>query len=231
MKKILTIAVLDDTSNLNCEFEEVEIIQADDKQLKKCKSKYAVLLKDGFTYNDLRSLLDRATDSSADIISFNGGCLFKASAIKHTDIGTDIFNLNIANVLNCRSIERTSLNPFKLAEDGIDCSADAFGKLKSALQEYKAAKTKVPVDVYSYARDIICERLSLFYKSYMLAIRKGADSQALVEFDKDIKTFDMVLYKVFENRFNHDELEKLRAKSFKISFFTAIKYKKELKTK
>ena len=63
----------------------------------------------------------------------------------------------------------------------------------------------------------------------MLAIKKGADYNLLTEFDRQIKASDMVLYKVFENRFNHDELEKLRLKNFKISFITAIKYKNQLK--
>ncbi|MCH5147718.1 MAG: hypothetical protein J1F61_07020, partial [Clostridiales bacterium] len=66
---------------------------------------------------------------------------------------------------------------------------------------------------------------------YMLAMRMGADKNKLVEFDRDLKASDMVLYKVFENRFDHSSLEKLRAKNFKISFITANKYKRELKLK
>ncbi|MCH5148558.1 MAG: hypothetical protein J1G05_04245 [Clostridiales bacterium] len=228
MKKVLTIAVRGDVSNLNSEFEEVEIIQADDAKLKKCKSKYTVFLNGGFTYGDLRALLEKAESASADILAFEGGCLLKTSLVKYPDSGTDIFSLQISSILNCKSIERTSLAPFKLS-DVIDCDSGALERLKSVVKEYAAAKTKVPVEVYSYARNLICERLVLVYKSYMLAIRNGADCSLLVEFDRDIKAYDMVLYKVFGNRFNHVELEKLRAKSFKISFITAIKYKKELK--
>lgn len=231
MRKVLTIAVWGDCSNLNPTSEDTEIVPATDASLKKCKSKYTVFLKSGFTYNDFRPLLDRAESASADIISFEGGCLFRTSAIKHPDTKTDIFNLQIACILNCKSLEKTSFTPFKLAEDEMDCSENAFEKLKSTLNDYAAAKTKVSVEVYSFARDLICERLVLFYKCYMLAMRMGADNNLLVEFDKQIKSSDMVLYKVFENRFNHVELEKLRAKNFKISFITAIKYKRELKIK
>lgn len=230
MKKVLTVAVFGDTSNLNPELEEVEIIRADDAQLKKCKSKYTVFLNSGFTYCDLPPLLDSAESASADILAFEGGCLFKTSQIKQPDTNTDIFSLQINCILNCKSIERTLLAPFTLAEV-IDCDSGAFERLKNTVKEYTSAKTKVPVEVYSYARDLICERLVSVFKSYMLAIRNGADNNLLVEFDKEIKSYDMVLYKVFENRFNHAELEKLRAKNFKISFITAIKYKKELKIK
>ena len=228
MKNILTIAVFGDISDLNATFDDTEIISASDTRLKKCKSKYTVFLKSGFTYNDLRPLLDRAESSSADIIAFAGGCIFKTSSIKHPDINSDIFNLQINCVLDCKSIEKTELAPFKHALD-FDCSEDGFEKLKNTVKYYTSVKGKVPVEVYSYARDLICERLVLFYKNYMLAIKKGADYNLLTEFDRQIKASDMVLYKVFENRFNHDELEKLRSKNFKISFITAIKYKKELK--
>ena len=230
MKKVLTIAVLGDGLNLNCEFEEIEVIQATDAALKKCKSKYAAFLKSSFTYGDLRPLLDRAESSSSDIIAFEGGCLFKTALIKHPLTVADIFSLQISCILNCKSIEKTSLTPFKLSETA-DCDEGTLESLKNTVKEYAAAKTKVPVEVYAYARDLISERLTLLYKTYMLAIKKGADCNPLVEFDRDIKACDIVLYKVFENRFNHAELEKLRAKDFKISFITAIKYKKELKIK
>lgn len=228
MKKVLTIAVRGDDPNLISELEEVEIIKADDPKLKKCKSKYTVFLNSGFTYGEMRPLLDRAESSPCDILAFEGGCLFKTSLIKHPDSVADIFSLQISCILNCKSIEKTALTPFRLAEV-MDC--DSLEALKNTVREYVSAKTKVPVEVYAYARDLICERLVLVYKSYMLAIRKGADNNQLVEFDRDIKAYDMVLYKVFENRFNHAELEKLRTKSFKISFITAIKYKNELKQK
>lgn len=230
MKNILTIAVFGDISDLNATFEDTEIISASDTRLKKCKSKYTVFLSSGFTYADLRPLLDRAENSSSDIIAFEGGCIFKTSSIKHPDISSDIFNLQINCVLDCKSIEKTGLAPFKPALD-FDCSEDGFERLKNTVKYYTSVKGKAPVEVYSYARDLICERLVLFYKNYMLAIKKGADYNLLTEFDRQIKTSDMVLYKVFENRFNHDELEKLRLKNFKISFITAIKYKKELKIK
>ena len=230
MKKVLTIAVLGDDLNLNTQFEEVEIIQLDGAKLKKCKSKYVAFLNSGFTYNDLQPLLDRAESATADILAFEGGCLFKTSQIKHPDTVADIFSLQISCILNCKSIEKTALTPFNCT-DVIDCDGEVFERLKNVIREYASAKTKVPVDVYSYARDIICDRLVLLYKYYMLAVKKGADNNLLIEFDKEIKSLDVVLYKVFENRFNHAELEKLRAKNFKISFFTVIKYKKELKIK
>ena len=232
MKRVLTIAVLGNNNlNLNSMFEDAEIISADDPLIKKSKSKYTVFLKGGFSYRDLRPLLDGAESAAADIVTFNGGCLFKTSVVKYPDKVNDVFSLQITTALNCKTIEKTSFTPFNLAEDEMDCSDDAFKKLKSTINEYTAAKTKVPIQVYSFARDLICERLVLFYKCYMLAIRMGADSKKLVEFDKDIKASDMVLYKVFENRFNHAELEKLKSKDFKISFITAGKFKRELKSK
>ena len=230
MKKILTIAVWGEQTDLNPEIEEAEIISATDGALKKCKSKYTAFLNGGFTYGDLHPVLEKAESSSADIIAFEGGCLFKTSNIKHPDTVADIFNLQISCILGCKSIEKTELAPFNLA-DNINCDESGIENLKNAVKEYASAKTKVPVEVYSYARDLICERLVIFYKRFMLAMRTGTDGNLLAEFDKDIKALDVVLYKVFENRFNHAELEKLRAKNFKISFFTAIKYKKELKIK
>ncbi len=233
MKKILTIAAFGEGINLNSMFDDAEIIAASGAEgisgFKKVKSKYTVFLNGGFTYRDLRPLLDRADKSAADIITFEGGCLFKTSVIKFTE--ADIFNLKVSTALCCKSIEKTTLTPFNFADDEMDCNEGAFDKLKAAIKEYAAAKTKVPVEVYSFARDMICERLVLFYKCYMLAVRMGADNEKLVGFDKEIKALDMVLYKVFENRFNHDELAKLRSKNFKISFFTANRYKKELGVK
>lgn len=230
MKKVLTIAVFGESIDENCIPEGAEIIEATEAGLKKCKSRYTAFLKGGFTCNDFRPLLDRAENASADIVAFKGGCLIKTSAIKRPDFEADIFGLQINCILNCKSIEKNSFAPFKLAED-LNCNEDDFERLKEAIKDYASAKGKVPVEVYSYARELICERLVCFYKNYMLAIRAGADDGLLVEFDKEIKSLDMVLYKVFENRMGHAELEKLRLKNFKISFITAIKYKKELKTK
>lgn len=211
--------------------EDAEIIAATDPAIKKSKSKYTVFLNAGFSYRDLRPLLGRAESANSDIITFEGGCLFKTSLIKYPDKKTDIFGLHISSALGCKTIEKTTLAPFKLAEGEMDCNEEAFERLKSTIKEYTASKTKVPLEVYSFARDMICERLVLFYKCYMLAIRMGADSNKLVEFDREIKLSDMVLYKVFENRFNHAELAKLREKDFKISFITATKFKREIKLK
>ena len=229
MKKVLTIAVFGGNLNSNSMFETAELISATNPLLKKCKSRYTVFLQNGFSYHDLRLLLYKAEKATADIVTFEGGCLFKTSAVKYPDEKTDIFTTQLSCALNCKSIEKTELAPFKLAKDEIDCNEGAFEKLTCVLNEYRTSKTKVPLDVYSYARDIICDRLILFYKSYMLAVKKGADNNLLVEFDKQIKSSDMVLYKVFENRFGHAKLEKLRAKNFKISFITATTYKMQLK--
>ena len=231
MKKVLTIVVFGNGCNLNSMFEDAEIIQAGDPLVKKSKSRYTVFLNCGFTYNDLRPLLSKAESANSDIITFEGGCLFKTSILKYPDKPTDIFSLQVSSALGCKSIENTTLCPFKLAEDEMNCNEDAFERLRGTVKEYTAAKTKVPVEVYSFTRDLICERLILFYKCYMLAMRMGADKNKLVEFDRDLKASDMVLYKVFENRFDHSSLEKLRAKNFKISFITANKYKRELKLK
>lgn len=231
MKKVLTIAVFGGNLNFNSMFEDVEIISASSPLIKKSKSSYTVFLNNGFAYRDLLPLLDKAKSAASDIITFEGGCLFKTSLIKYTDNVKDIFSLQITTALNCKTIEKTSLCPFTLAEDEMDCNEEAFERLKSTIKEYTASKTKVPLEVYSFARDMICERLVLFYKCYMLAIRMGADSNKLVEFDREIKLSDMVLYKVFENRFNHAELAKLREKDFKISFITATKFKREIKFK
>ena len=231
MKKVLTIAVFGDGANYNSMFEDAEIIHISDPLIKKAKSRYTVFLNGGFTYNDLRPLLSMAESANSDVITFAGGCLFKTSLLKYPDKPADIFNMQVTSALNCKTIERTALCPFKLAEDEMNCNEDAFEMLKGTIKEYSAAKSKVPVEVYSFARDLICERLVLFYKCYMLAMRMGADKNKLVEFDKDLKATDMVLYKVFENRFDHSSLEKLRAKGFKISFITANKYKRELNNK
>lgn len=231
MKKVLTIAVFGNGANYNSMFEDAEIIEASDPLIKKSKSKFTVFLNGGFTYNDLKPLLAKAESANSDIITFEGGCLFKTSTLKYPEKVTDNFSMQITSALLCKTIERTTLCPFKLAEDEMNCNEDAFERLKGTVKEYSSSKGKVPVEVYSFARDLICERLVLFYKCYMLAMRMGADKNKLVEFDKDLKEMDVVLYKVFENRFDHSSLEKLRAKNFKISFITANKYKKELKQK
>lgn len=236
MKKLLTIAVFGRENVYdNSMLEEVEIISAEGEnalaRLKKSKGLYVTFLLDGFKYGDVRQLFQKLTKDGADIITFAGGQCFKASALKPNEFGGDIFNCVLSAVLGAKSVEKTALAPFKLAESEMDCSDGAFGKLDRALKEYSAAKNRVPVEVYSYARDVICDKIVPFYRCYTLAVRMGADNKKLAEFDKRFKDCDLVLYKVFENRFGHAELEKLRLKNFKISFITANRYKKMLGVK
>ncbi len=65
----------------------------------------------------------------------------------------------------------------------------------------------------------------------MLAIKCGeVDGEELVKFDGRLKS-EIVLYLALEKNFTAAKLSKLRKKNFKISYFTAKKFKKILNIK
>ncbi len=75
---------------------------------------------------------------------------------------------------------------------------------------------------------MLCDRLVIYYLYALLSIKDGnLDSGKLIAFDGKLKA-EIVLYLALEKRFTYAKLQKLREKNFKISGWTARKFRKIL---
>lgn len=243
MKILLTIVVNGDIGTRNAPplYDGIEIIYPEENEnekdflvraIKNAKGKYAVLSDRKFMLADLNSLLNILDKNSADMVSFTGGVAIKISLIKNVIKDcTDLFSCLILSVLSCKTVLKSIYTPFvfekfrpKFSEAnnaGIFLAAEAFSKEKASLSK----------EVYSYCLNTLCNRLVTYYLYTMLAIRDGdVESDELVKFDSRLKS-EIVLYLALEKNFTAAKLSKLRKKNFKISYFTAKKFKKVLNIK
>lgn len=196
---------------------------------KSAKGKYVVLCESA-RIAETAQLLSIIDKNASDLLCFTGGAAIKTSVFKSgVKDCTDLFSCRVLSVLGCRSILKTTYTPLYIKKsantftsdniDGLLCSAETFGKCKA----------KIEKEIYSYASNMICDRLVKFYMYAMLAIKEGNMSlNELTAVDSKLKA-EIVLYLALEKRFTAGKLHKLRDKNFKLSPLKTMKFKKLLK--
>lgn len=238
MKTLLTIVVCCGSEKA-ADVDGVEFIypEQDEKQkdfltraAKIAKGKYTVICEsqaETFETGQLLSIIDK---NPKDLICFEQGCAIKTSVIKScVKDCKDAFSCKVLSILECKSILKTVYTPLTFGKtdnafdgesiNGLICCAEMFGKCKS----------KIEKEIYSYVSSMICDRLVPFYMYAMLAIKEGTmKPDELAELDGKLKA-EIVLYLALEKKFTAAKLHKLREKGYKISYFTAKKFKKLLK--
>lgn len=243
MKKLLTII---ECEKLNNRFdpqvvEEIEFIAAREEiahdeniknGIKQAKGKYILLIDCDAAFKTVLPFFEELEKTSADIFTFDGGYCFRSAVLKGLSLkDDDKFSTEISATMASKSIAKSEIRPFSFNRAHTEYSDGVLERLESALAEFKKSKAKLSKDIYSFAFDIICQRLEDFYISAALAVRKKQlDAEKLVEFDAQLKE-NIVLYLGLEKRFTAADLKKLRDKKFKIDLFTALKFEKILKGK
>lgn len=241
MKNLLTIVVSCDTETKHAStlYDGIEIIYREENEnekdfvtraVKNAKGKYAVLLEKKFRFADVNSLLNILDKNSSDMVSFTGGTAIKTSVIeKVVKDCADLFSCLILSVLNCKTVLKSVYLPFTFEKTDLIFSDENYSGLLISAEAFVSAKAKLSKDVYSYAMNALCARLISFYLHAMIAIKDGEmDSDKLITFDGRLKS-EIVLYLALEKNFTAAKLSKLRKKNFKISRFTANKFRKLLK--
>lgn len=243
MKILLTIVVNGDIGTKNAPplYDGIEIIYPDENEsekdfivraIKNAKGKYAVLADRKFMLADLNSLLNILDKNSADMVSFTGGVAIKLSLVKNAVKDcTDLFSCLILSVLGCKTVLKSLYTPFVFSKyQPVFSEANNAGIFLSA-EAFSSAKASLTKEFYSYCLNTLCNRLITYYLYTMLEIKSGeVDSEELVKFDGRLKS-EIVLYLALEKNFTAAKLSKLRKRNFKISYFTAKKFKKILNIK
>ncbi len=242
MKKVVSIIVCKNIAEIPTEPEAAEILYTEENRgfaeivqngLKQAKGKYVLLCDGGFELTNADGLLSVAGASNADIIVFDGATALKTTLFKGFAPNGDRATAEILAVLAAKSIEKSNIKPFTLANereaDKYLYSEQTEKELANALREFKKCKSRLPKDVYTYAVDIICLRLTYYYAAAMLAVKsKAIPLSALTDFDALLKE-NVVLYLAMDKRFTPANLGKLRKNGFAISFLTAKKLEKFLR--
>ena len=237
MKILLTIAVCEKCvdENLQPLCDGIEYIYPEDgepekdflaRAVKSAKGKFSVVCDRAFALADVQSVLNIIDKNTSDMVCFNGGVAIKTSVLKGVKDYTDAFSLRFAGITGCKSLLKTVYNPFTLnKKDKAFKQVNVEGLLACA-ELFVKVKAKLNKEIYSYAFNMLCEKLVIYYVYSMLAIRAGElPAENLIEFDNKLKA-EIVLYLALEKRFTYARLQKLRDKGFKISWFTARKFKK-----
>ena len=213
--------------------EEIEILSYGENQslseaVKRAKGKYTLLCDGDAVCDTPEEFFAEVDKAQADIITFDGGFLVKTSVLKGVSkLMTAVPVSQIYAVLEAKTIAKSAFTPFKSETEKFRYSEENAVSFLAAIEEFKKSKSKLSREIYAYAVDLICLRLTEFYISALLAIKKGELSEDnLAEFDTKLKD-EIVLYLAFEKRFTVESLKKLRAKNFKVGFLT---YKKLLKS-
>lgn len=236
MKTLLTIVACNGSATAELA-DGVEFIYPEqgEKQIeflkrasKAANGKYVVICENA-TIADPAPLLKIIDKNPADLICFSGGAAVKTSVFKAgVKDCKDAFSCRVLSVLNCKVILKTTYIPLYIKKpantftgdniDGLLCCAETFGKCKD----------KITKEIYTYASNMICDRLVIFYMYAMLAIKDGSMSiNELTGVDGKLKA-EIVLYLALEKRFTAGKLHKLRDKNFKVSPLKAMKFKKLL---
>ncbi|MDE6442215.1 MAG: hypothetical protein K2L12_05650 [Clostridia bacterium] len=196
---------------------------------KNANGKYTVLCKSA-SIADMEQLLNIIDKNPNDLICFSGGAAVKTSIFKSSVKDCkDAFSCRVLSVLNCKSILKTTYIPLYIISSDNTFTNDNIDGLLYCAEMFGKCKAKIEKEIYSYASNMICDRLVIFYMYAMLAIRDGNMSlNELTAVDGKLKA-EIVLYLALEKRFTAGKLHKLRDKNFKISSLKAMKFKKLLK--
>ncbi len=236
MKRLLSIIAFAGTT---CDVpDNAEIIKPDKNAtfgdfvkaaLKRAAGKYVLLADCNFALSDMGSFLCEIKSCDADVIAFDGGICFKPALIKGIKRTENLSAIEIFAVISAKSVYKTQIKPLTFFKSSVEYSESLHNALKEAVEEFTREKAKLAREVYNFAFEMLIKRLTEFYMVAMLKMRKDAAAgESLCEFDKALKA-NVVLYLALEKRFPYGGLSKLREKNFKISFFTARKFKKYLK--
>ena len=241
MKNLLTIVVSRDTGirHASTLYDGIELIYPEDEEaekdfilraIKNAKGKYTILLEKKFMFADVSSLLNILDKNSPDMVVFTGGTAIKTSVVKAVvKDSRDIFSCFILSVLSCKTVLKSNYTPFTFDKSSVSFSEDNYSGILIAAEAFGAAKAKLTKDIYSHVMNVLCARLVSFYLSAMVAIKEGTmDKETLLSFDSRLKS-EIVLFLALEKNFTAAKLTKLRKREFKISRFTAKKFKKLLK--
>ena len=233
MKKLLTIVVYgqsDDGKN-DTIYDQIELIYADgglQSAVKQAKGKYVLIENRTFLFNDVQPFLNALDTATQDVIRFNGANAYKSTLFKGVADNGDCFAFCTSAAFNAKTVGYFEYAPFTFSAADWNYEKEETGLLQ-VCREFKRVKAKLSKEVYAFSFDLICDRLQLFYTHALLVIRaKTILAEQLSEFDKNLKD-EIVLYLALDKRFDGGKLSKIRKKGFKISYFTARRYKKLLK--
>lgn len=217
--------------------DNAEIIKADGNATfsdfikaaqKRAAGKYVLLADCNFALNDLNGFLCEVKSRDADVIAFDGGICIKPSLLKGIKRTENLSATEIFAAISAKSVLKTDIKPLIFFKNPAEYSESIHTELKEAVEEFAREKAKLTREVYAFVFDMLIRRLTEFYMAAMLKMRKdSAAKEALCGFDKALKAY-VVLYLALEKRFPYVKLSSLREKNFKISFFTARKFKKYL---
>lgn len=243
MKNLLSIVVSCDTGDKHAStlYDGIELIYPEENEnekdfvlraIKNAKGKYAVLVDKKFMFADMNSLLNILDKNSPDMVCFTGGTAVKTSVIKSVAKDcADLFSCFVLSVLSCKTILKSTYMPFTFIKRDVSFSDANYSGILIAAEAFGSAKSKLSKDIYSYTMNALCVRLVSFYLFAMVAIKDGKmERETLVSIDSRLKS-EIVLFLALEKNFTAAKLNKLRKKNFKISRFTAKKFKKILKSK
>lgn len=237
MKTLLSVVVCSEQPSAH-ECDGIEFLYKDEgesdkdflnRSLKAAKGKYTVITEKKFIMGDTSSILNIIDKNSADMVCFTGGSAIRTSHLKSVAKDcVDAFTCDILGILQCKSLLKTVYAPFLFSKSKVKfTSVNAEGVL-TVSEEFVKVKRNLPKEIYSYAFNLICDKLVLFYVYSMLAIKDGdMPAEKLIEFDAKLKA-EIVLYLALEKRFTASKLKlnKMRAKNFAISGLTARKFRK-----
>lgn len=243
MKNLLSIVVSCATGEKHAStlYDGIELIYPEENEkekdfilraIKNAGGKYAVLLEKKFMFADVNSLLNILDKNSPDMVCFTGGTAIKTSIVKGVvKDSADLFSLVVLSVLSCKTVLKSTYMPFSFERREVNFTEANYTGIITAATAFGAAKAKLSKDVYSYVLNALCARLISYYLFAMVSIKEGSmDNETLVAFDNRLKS-EIVLYLALEKNFTAAKLNKLRKKNFKISRFTANKFRKILKSK
>ncbi len=243
MKNLLSIVVSCNIGekHVSTLYDGIELIHSEENEtekefisraIKNANGKYTVLLEKKFMFGNINSLLNILDKNSTDMVYFMGGTAIKTSVIRNcVKDCADIFSCFILSVLNCKTILKSDYAPFAFTSTEFAFSDANFSGIMISAEAFGETKAKLSKDIYSHTLNALCARLIQYYLYAMIAISEDKmERDSLVAFDSRLKS-EIVLYLALEKNFTYAKLEKLRKKRFKISRFTAKKFKKALQLK
>ena len=110
--------------------------------------------------------------NNADILVFEGSVLFRPSVLKSLPqkYCEDKFCAEIFAAYNSSSVIKTSIRPFTFNAGSCETEKQF---IIYALDEFSKIKSKLNKEIYTFALDYICEKLSEFYARAILAVHGG----------------------------------------------------------
>lgn len=230
MKKMITIAAIENGAALPDDilFEGAEIIKplkdesADSffKRYFKCADgKYTAFVDAKINLYDFFGFLNALDRCASDAVTFNGGIVFKTSAIKGVNfIGTDARCAEICALCECKSIAKTDVTPYSPIKFDKGYSDEYEKCVYAALNSYSKSKSKVPKEVYSTCFDLLVSRVSQFLAAQFLGLREGsAKVENAEKFYEELKKHTVLYHAVDKKLDIKGGLEGVKKDKFKIS--------------